>query len=197
MRSLLAETIRVCVLAMPLTCQKYWTSELCPFFLSTCCALLSLISWQQVESRHVPIREWRYCSEVFSSDFRKSALIAMGHLPAVPSSYFVIYFTTAHFLGKHCWVEPSSKCIQCYTWNNICISSSKMQENQLNTLKKEINSFYNWNHADCLKHLKYYWLFSTLFGSFATWVRDVPSDSLLFILTHILDGSIVRVWRDD
>lgn len=33
------------------------------FVLSTFCALLSLISWQEVRSRHVPIREQRYSSQ--------------------------------------------------------------------------------------------------------------------------------------
>lgn len=84
---------------MPLTCQKYWASELRPLFFfsfrflfffllpslfpSTCCALLSLISWQELGSRHVPIREQRYCGAVLSANLRKSALCATGHVPAL------------------------------------------------------------------------------------------------------------------
>lgn len=52
-------------------------------FPSTCCALLSLISWQELGSRHVPIREQRYCGAVLSANLRKSALCATGHVPAL------------------------------------------------------------------------------------------------------------------
>lgn len=54
-------------------------------FPSTCCALLSLISWQELGSRHVPIREQRYCGEVLSANLRESALCVTGHVPALPT----------------------------------------------------------------------------------------------------------------
>lgn len=98
-RLLPAETSCVCVLAMWLTCQKYWTSKHCPFFLSTCCALLSLISWQEVGSRHVPIREQRYCSEVFSANMKTVSAYCYGSSASIPvllSSDLKSIFQPAH-----------------------------------------------------------------------------------------------------
>lgn len=57
-------------------------------FPSTCCALLSLISWQELGSRHVPIREQRYCGALLSANLRKSALCATGHVPALLALLF-------------------------------------------------------------------------------------------------------------
>lgn len=106
-RLLPAETSCVCVLAMSLTCQKYWTSKHCPFFLSTCCALLSLISWQEVGSHHVPIREQRYCSEVLSPSLKTVRAYCYGwpaSIPLLPILRSEEHFpTSTHFKGWYAY----------------------------------------------------------------------------------------------
>lgn len=170
-RLLPAETSCVSVLAMSLTCQKYWTSKHCPFFLSACCALLSLISWQEVGSQHVPIREQRFCSKVFSPNLKTVSAYCYGSSISIPlllSSDLKSIFQPAHTSREDMLIRTFSPH---FTGQNHQIVQTSKKANYLKIFQKwpakNIISYMPWTEK-CFKwvisfHLKWHhWQILTL-----------------------------------